>query len=146
MWIWLIASLALLGMEMLTGTLAMLFAGLGGLAAALIAWLMPGSFALQTTVFALASLFGLAVAALRRKKRSSADAPPDGTESAGRIAQVVSEPDKAGVLRVRYRGSEWPAVIMGHNEPENGAALAPGSRVRIVGQDGSTLQVALAPL
>jgi membrane protein implicated in regulation of membrane protease activity len=145
MWIWLIVALALLGIEMLTGTLALLFAGLGGLAAAAIAWLLPDSFAWQITVFALASLAGLIVAVQRRRQRGEADAPADGTESAGRIAQVVSEPDLGGVLRVRYRGSEWPAVMMGHQERENGMALAPGSHVRIVGQDGSTLQVAFAP-
>jgi membrane protein implicated in regulation of membrane protease activity len=135
MWYWLILAGILLGMEMLAGVMALLFAALGALTAALIAYCLPDSLYFQISVFALASLAGVALYWKRKRARPE---PREMDDAIGQRVEVVPE-QTPGQLRVRYRGTEWVARLADH-APE--AAAAPGDILVIRGREGSVLLVA----
>jgi len=135
MWYWLILTGVLLGLEMLSATIALLFAGLGALVAALIAYYIPGSWHIQVTVFALASLVGV-ILYWKRKRACAADDMAD--DAIGQSVEVVPE-QIPGQLRVRYRGTEWGAKFV---QPTENATVAAGDILVIAGREGSTLLVA----
>jgi membrane protein implicated in regulation of membrane protease activity len=136
MWGWLILAGVLLAVEMTSGTLALLFAGLGALAAALLAWFLPEQGNLQIAVFAVASVAGVIVAWRRRGASKNQLEPDDGTSAVARKVVVVTPPDASGHLRVRYRGSDWPAALAEHS-----AIPAAGDTLTVVRQEGSVLVV-----
>ncbi|MDR1889917.1 MAG: hypothetical protein LBQ81_11155, partial [Zoogloeaceae bacterium] len=113
MWAWLIIAAVLLAVEMMTGTLALLFISLGALIAALLAYVLPDSLAAQISVFALATIAGTVIAWRRiqsQRARTSAD-PNASIEAIGQQVEVVELPDAQAHLRVRYRGCEWAARL-----------------------------------
>jgi len=135
MWYWLILTGVLLGLEMLSATIALLFAGLGALAAALIAYFFPDSLHIQITVFALASLVGVIV--YWKKKRACANQKDMADDAIGQPVEVVPE-QVPGQLRVRYRGTEWVARLTAtDNTP-----VAVGDILVIEGRESSILLVA----
>lgn len=131
MWTWLILAGILLALEMLTGTLALLFAGSGALAAAALAYAMPDSLTWQIAVFALATVSGTLWAWRRFLHRSSGG----DTELVGQSVVAVTPADALGQLRVRYRGSEWPARLAATGSVETGETLV------LLAQEGSFLVV-----
>jgi membrane protein implicated in regulation of membrane protease activity len=134
MWFWLILAGILLAVEITTGTLALLFAGAGAAVAALLAYFAPESLALQICVFALSTVIGAIVAWQRLKRQRSADADK-GTEF-GQEVEVATLPDAGGHLRVRYRGSEWPARLANRD-----LTVETRQHLRVVAQEGSLLVV-----
>jgi membrane protein implicated in regulation of membrane protease activity len=133
MWTWLVLAGILLALEMMTGTLALLFAGAGALAAAALAYAMPDSLALQIIVFALATVSGTVLAWRRLLARK---AGPGAAESAGQLVVAAGPADAQGQLRVKYRGSEWPARLAGAvTEVKAGETLV------LLAQEGSLLVV-----
>lgn len=132
MWTWLILAGILLALEMLTGTLALLFAGSGALAAAALAYAMPDSLTWQIAVFALATVSGTLWAWRRFLHRSSGGGD---TELVGQSVVAVTPADALGQLRVRYRGSEWPARLAATGSVETGETLV------LLAQEGSFLVV-----
>ena len=132
MWTWLVLAGILLALEMMTGTLALLFAGAGALAAAALAYGMPDSLTLQIAVFALATVSGTVLAWRRLLARKAA---AGGTEPAGQLVVAVGPADGQGQLRVRYRGSEWPARLAAPGPVEAGETLV------LLAQEGSLLVV-----
>lgn len=137
MWTWLILAGILLALEMLTGTLALLFAGSGALAAAALAYAMPDSLTWQIAVFALATMSGTLWAWRRFLHRSSGGGSSGGgdTELVGQSVVAVTPADALGQLRVRYRGSEWPARLAATGSVETGETLV------LLAQEGSFLVV-----
>ncbi|MCL2022666.1 MAG: NfeD family protein [Betaproteobacteria bacterium] len=135
MWYWLILAGILIGLEMLLATIALLFAGVGALAAALIAYYLPDSLHLQISVFALASLAGVAVFWKWKRARLK---PDDKDDAIGQRVEVVPE-QIPGQLRVRYRGTEWVAQLA---NPATNAPVTPGAVLVIQGREGSILLVA----
>lgn len=137
MWTWLILAGILLALEMMTGTLALLFAGAGALVAAALAYGMPDSLALQITVFALATVIGT-VLALRRFQALKAGklVAAEGTETPGQVVVVAGPADSQGQLRVRYRGSEWQARLA-----VPGLSVKEGDALLLLAQEGSLLVV-----
>ncbi|MGL5633152.1 MAG: NfeD family protein [Azovibrio sp.] len=133
MWTWLIIAGVLLVLEMSMGTFALLFAGLGALVAALLAYLFPDYLAIQISIFALATVAGVLITwkRLRKKRRN---APAAVSESEGQTVVVVEEPDAQGSLRVRYRGTEWPGRLV-----REGMEVKTGDVLVVVGQEGSVL-------
>lgn len=137
MWPWLILAGVLLALEMATGTLALLFAGAGALAAAALAYGMPDSLALQITVFALATVVGTGLAWRRLQAiKASQAAVPEGAENIGQTVVVAALPDSQGQLRVRYRGSEWQARLV-----VRGLSVKEGDTLLLIAQEGSLLVV-----
>lgn len=136
MWYWLMLAALCLALEIATGTLALLFAALGAGVAALLAWLGDGGEALQIVVFALGAVAGTLVARLRLRHQ-----PPPAADNPA-LGQEVSAcqlPGPAGRLRVRWRGTEWPARLA---DPEKAPAVTDGGLLTIVATEGSTLVVA----
>ncbi|MDR1350265.1 MAG: NfeD family protein [Zoogloeaceae bacterium] len=142
MWTWLILAAVLLAVEMMTGTLALLFVSFGALVAALLAYILPDSIAAQIGVFALAIIVG-AVIAWRRIQSQRARAPADpnaSVEEIGQQVEVVVLPDAQAHLRVRYRGCEWAARLANKD-----LAVETGMPLTIVAQESSMLIVDADP-
>ncbi|GHT89738.1 hypothetical protein AGMMS49545_00840 [Betaproteobacteria bacterium] len=138
MWTWLILAAVLLAVEMMTGTLALLFVSLGALVAALLAYVLPDSLAAQIGVFAFATLAGTVIAWRRiQLQRAKAPADPNASvEEIGQQVEVVTLPDAQAHLRVRYRGCEWAARLANGD-----LSVQTGMSLIIVAQESSMLIV-----
>lgn len=130
---WAVAGLALVIVELLTGTFYLLMLGVAAFGAAGAAWL-GYDFAVQVVVAAVISAAGCyGIYVYRAKNKAEQMAPLD----AGMPASFETWIDRgARLARVRYRGASWDARV------EGGEALEPGATVYIVAADGNTLKVA----
>lgn len=130
--VWLLVGLALVIVELLTGTFYLLVLGVAAFAAGATAWL-GGGFAAQSicaAVVALAGAYG--VHAYRARNASRQMAPID----AGQPASFEGWVDQAaGLARVRYRGASWDARV------QAGESLQPGALVYVLATEGNTLRV-----
>jgi membrane protein implicated in regulation of membrane protease activity len=101
---WFLAGLALLGLEMVSGTFYLLVLavalGIGGLAA-----LAGLNLPLQLTLAALAGVIGTA---LLRKARRGHPTTAEQNLDIGQPVQIVTWHED-GTARVHYRGAEWDA-------------------------------------
>jgi membrane protein implicated in regulation of membrane protease activity len=134
--LWAITGLALVIVELLTGTFYLVMLGVAAFGAAGTAWL-GYDFPAQVIVAAVIAAAGCyAVHLYRQKNRSRQMAPID----AGMPASFESWIDhRARLARVRYRGASWDARIEG---TEAGAeALQPGATLYVLAADGNTLKV-----
>lgn len=140
MWIWGILGLALLGFEMLTGTMYVLWFGIAAILLAILTWLAPAMpIALQLFLFA-----GLSVGALviwrRNYKKNSTDlhiGQSQGDEI-GRIGTIVEpistkQPGRIQFVQGVMGSREWEAV-----SNEN---LESGAEAVIVAIEGNSLRV-----
>ncbi|MDR0528506.1 MAG: NfeD family protein [Zoogloeaceae bacterium] len=135
MWYWLILAGLLLVAEMLTGTLALLFAGLGALAASFLAYTLSDSLTLQLVIFALSLLVSVPLF----KKRLQAGNIPEQEEGIGQAVEVL-ETHAENILRVRYRGTEWNARLAPETDPSvENAAPKEKDILYLCGHDGSVL-------
>lgn len=130
--IWLLVGLALVIVELLTGTFYLLVLGVAAFASGAAAWL-GGGFAAQSIVGAVVALAGAyAVHAYRARNAARQMAPID----AGQPASFEAWVDQAaGLARVRYRGASWDARV------EAGEAPQPGALVYVLATEGNTLRV-----
>jgi len=140
MWIWGILGLTLLGFEMLTGTMYVLWFGISAILLAILTWLAPAMpIALQLFLFA-----GLSIGALviwrRNYKKNSTDlhiGQSQGDEI-GRIGTIIEPVSAKQPGRIQFAqgimGSrEWAAV-----SNEN---IEPGAEAVIVAIEGNSLRV-----
>ena len=140
MWIWGILGLVLLGFEMLTGTMYVLWFGIAAILLAILTWLAPAMpVALQLFLFA-----GLSIGALviwrRNYKKNSTDlhiGQSQGDEI-GRIGTIVEPVSTRQPGRIQFAqgvmGSrEWAAV-----SNEN---IESGAEAIIVAIEGNSLRV-----
>ena len=130
--LWAIVGLALVIVELLTGTFYLLMLGVAAFGAAGTAWL-GYDFPAQVVVACLIAAGGCyGVHAYREKNRSRQMAPVD----AGMPASFETWIDApARLARVRYRGASWDARVEGVE------ALEPGTTVYVLAADGNTLKV-----
>jgi membrane protein implicated in regulation of membrane protease activity len=131
--IWAVTGLALVIVELMTGTFYLLMLGIAAFGAALAAWL-GYEFSVQSVVAIVVSAIGCyGVHLYRAKNRAQQMAPID----AGMPASFESWLDMgARLARVRYRGASWEARV------EGGEAVEPGATVYVLAADGNTLRVA----
>ena len=131
--LWAVIGLALVIVELMTGTFYLLVLGIAAFGAALAAWL-GYDFAMQSVVAVLLSAIGCyGVHLYRAKNREQQMAPID----AGMPASFESWLDAgARLARVRYRGASWEARV------EGGEAIEPGATLYVLAADGNTLRVA----
>jgi membrane protein implicated in regulation of membrane protease activity len=133
---WVVAGLALIGLEIFAPGAFMMWIGLGALGAGVVTWFSGVEFATQVMLFAgfsaVSTLIGLKLR--RSSKRLN-------TMTAGLVGRPASALVFAGSEgRVRLGDSEWGArVPEGVAPPEFGAAL------RVVDVDGTTLIVRPIP-
>ena len=131
--LWAVIGLALVIVELMTGTFYLLMLGIAGFGAALAAWL-GYPFSAQSVVAAIIAAVGCyGVHLYRVRNRAQQMAPID----AGMPASFESWLDAgARLARVRYRGASWEARV------EGGEAIEPGATVYVLAADGNTLRVA----
>ena len=136
-WIWVIAGVALLVAELLSGTFYLLVLGLAAFVAAAAAWFGAPFLAqvLAAGVIAVAGVFWI-------RSRKHALATPDmASLDVGQSVTLqswVNQADRAA--RVRYRDALWDAVIEG--EPGRDFRGETGEVFYITRVEGSTLRVA----
>ena len=130
--LWAILGLALVIIEMLTGTFYLLMLGAAAFGAALAAWLGQ-PFPVQAIVAAVISGAGCYGAHLYRAKNATQQMP---NVDAGQPASFENWVDEgARLARVNYRGASWDALVEGEETPATGAILY------VLATHGNTLKV-----
>jgi len=129
---WAILGLALVVIELLSGTFYLLVLGIGAFGAAAAAWAGQG-FPAQTVVFALIAGFGCYGVHVYRAKNQKSQMPPIDAGQPASFEGWIDEPARRA--RVRYRGATWEAEI------EGGAAPAAGATLYVTATHGNTLKV-----
>jgi membrane protein implicated in regulation of membrane protease activity len=132
---WAMAGIALIIVEMMTGTLLLLVLGLAALAGAAAAWL-GASFWLQALIAVALAAAGMIVASSLKKK--SVGAKDNVSLDIGHtviLESWVSEAD--GIAKVRYRNATWDAKVTGSRTPG-------GTVFYICAMDGNTLHISSA--
>lgn len=136
---WLIGGIALLILEMLTGTLFFMLMSLGALTVALLVWGLNIPVPVQGIIFALSAIAG--VLAWRRWRSNIQDEVEGSSDLPGLNNRMARFVGREGVLekaivngqgRIRLEDSWWDAV---------GVDMPAGTRVRVVGVDGIMLRV-----
>ena len=134
--VWAVIGLALVIVELLTGTFYLLMLGIAAFGAALAAWL-GFDFPVQAIVAAVIGGAGCYGVHLYRAKNQAAQMPQI---DAGMPASFETWLDAGQRLaRVRYRGASWDARVEG-GEAEV-APLQPGTTLYVLATDGNTLRV-----
>ncbi len=129
---WATIGLALVIVELLTGTFYLLVLGIAAFGSALAAWLGQG-FNVQVILGAVVAVAGCYLVHLYRVKNAAQQMSP---VDAGQPATFESWVDRgARLARVRYRGASWDAVVDGDAAPESGATLY------VLAANGNTLKV-----
>ena len=130
--VWLLLGLALVIVELLTGTFYLLVLGVAAFGAGAVAW-FGGGFAAQSIAAAVVALAGAYfVYAYRARNSAQQMAPID----AGQPASFENWVDQQGGLaRVRYRGASWDARL------EAGESPQPGALLYVLATEGNTLRV-----
>lgn len=129
---WVIIGLALVIVELLTGTFYLVMLGIAAFGAALAAWLGQG-FPLQAIVAAAIAALGCYGVHVYRARNMTQQMPQ---VDAGQPANFENWVDRgARLARVSYRGASWEALVEGEESPEAGAILY------VLATHGNTLKV-----
>jgi len=128
---WAITGIALIIVEMLTGSFYLLVLGIAALAAAGAAWL-GFSFWIQAVVIAAVAVTGVLLVKKFRGRSVPASQRSLDIGQSVMLESWISEAD--GVARVNYRNAQWEARVTGER-------VAGGKIFYIHGVDGNTLQV-----
>lgn len=129
---WAIVGLALVIVELLSGTFYLLVLGIAAFGAALAAWLGQG-FPVQVIVGSVIAAGGCYGVHVYRAKNATQQMPQ---VDAGQPASFESWLDQAARrARVRYRGASWDALVDGD------AAVDAGAMLYVVTTNGNTLKV-----
>lgn len=141
LWVlWIIAGLVLVIAELVTGTFYLLVLGLGGFAAAVVAW-AGGNALLQVAAFGVVAIGGVLLVHHWHEANRKADEGHSNFLDRGQ--PVVLEGwanESAGLARVKYRGTSWDARVAGAR-----VRPTPGSTLYIEAQEGQTLVVVEEP-
>lgn len=131
-WAWVLLGFGLLVVEMVTpGGLFALFFGIGAIAVgALVGVGLGGPDWLQWVLFALLSVFPLAV--FRKRLRGKLAAPGLQADLAGEVAVALGDIPPGGVGKAELRGTPWEARSVA-------GPLSRGQRCRVERVEGLTL-------
>ena len=134
--LWAILGLALVIVELLTGTFYLLMLALAAFGAALAAW-FGQPFGVQAVVAAVISAGGCYGAHIYRVRNAQQQMAP---VDAGQPARFENWVDQgARLARVRYRGASWDALV--EMNPETAAAFEEGALLYVISTNGNTLKV-----
>lgn len=129
---WAILGLALVVVELMSGTFYLLVLGIAVFGAALAAWLGQ-PFGVQVVVASVIAALGCYGVHVYHAKNSTRQMPQ---VDAGQPASFENWVDQAARrARVRYRGASWDALVGGEMNMEAGAQLY------VVSTHGNTLKV-----
>jgi len=140
-YIWIILGLVLVIAELVTGTVYLLMLGVGALIAALATWVGAPFIAQVAVAGVVASVGAWWVQKWRSTQRQDGDQA--NAIDIGQMVTVerwINQPE--GLLRVKYRGTEWDARI-NPGDPV-AAAVTAGGMLYILAQDGQTWVVGAA--
>jgi membrane protein implicated in regulation of membrane protease activity len=130
--IWAILGLALVIVELMSGTFYLLVLGIAAFGAALAAWLGQ-PFPVQAVVAAVIAALGCYGVHVWHAKNSTRQMPQ---VDAGQPASFENWVDEGGRrARVRYRGASWDALV------DSDAAVDTGAPLYVVSTHGNTLTV-----
>ena len=129
---WALLGLALVIVELLTGTFYLLMLALAAFGAALAAWGGLG-FPVQSVVAGAIAAVGCYGVHVYRARNSTQQMPSIDSGNPARFESWIDQ--GARLARVSYRGAPWDARIDGAEAPE------PGAIVYVQGTDGNTLKV-----
>lgn len=137
-WVWVVAGLVLLILEVVTPGLVLLFFGAAallvglalGIGLELPAWAALLAFSVLSVVLLLAFR-----GPLMRRMRSRPGSAPRIDRLEDETATTLEELSPGGVGRVELRGTTWSA------RNADAASIPPGARCRVVRVDGLTLHV-----
>jgi membrane protein implicated in regulation of membrane protease activity len=136
---WLIAGLALIVIEVMSGTFYLLVLGIAAFAGAIAAYLGAGALVQVGCVGVLAAIGLFAVH--RWHQSRPATRPQDRSLDVGQVVTLESLPDhNSKRVRVKYRGASWDAQLVGDSDIQLNDTLY------ICGIDGSQLQVSRSPV
>jgi len=130
--LWAIVGLALVIVELLSGTFYLLMLGVAAFGAAGAAWL-GYDFPAQVAVASLIAAGGCYGVHVYREKNRTRQMPPIDAGMPASFENWIDAP--ARLARVRYRGASWDARVEGLE------ALEPGTTVYVLATDGNTLKV-----
>lgn len=130
--LWVLAGLALVIAELLTGTFYLLMLGIAAFGGAAAASLGQG-FPVQAFAACVAAAAGSYVVHLYHAKNAKQQMRPVDHAQPVTFEQWVNQ--EARIARVRYRGASWEARVEGDN------SLGPGGMLYIVATEGNTLTV-----
>ena len=139
-WLWAILGLALVIVELLTGTFYLLMLAVAAFGAALAA-LLGQPFGVQAVVAAVVAAAGCYGVHVYRAKNDKAQMPPI---DAGQPASFENWVDEgARLARVRYRGAPWDARVEADAAPASSppSPLTAGAMLYVTSIHGNTLQV-----
>ena len=129
---WAIVGLALIVVELLSGTFYLLVLGIAAFGAALAAWL-GHDFPLQAIVGGVIAAGGCYGVHLYRAKNATRQMAPVDAGQPASFENCLDQPARRA--RVRYRGASWDAVVDGQALPEAGTQLY------VITTNGNTLTV-----
>lgn len=140
MWIWCSLGLVLLCLEMMSGTLYLLWPGVAALAMALLAWLLP-SFS-QAAQIGIYAIFCILAVALWRKREKARPAPRVGQaqgEEIGRQGTIIVAVSPLQAGRIHFSqgvmgSKEWSAVA--------DVEIPAGQPASIIAVEGNSVRVA----
>lgn len=112
--LWAVTGIALVIIEMLTGTFYLLVLGIAALAAAAAAW-FGQSFWVQAVLIAAVSAVGVIMIKRYRGRDDPASNKSLDVGQSVTLESWVSEAD--GVARVNYRNAQWEARVVGERVP-----------------------------
>jgi membrane protein implicated in regulation of membrane protease activity len=130
--VWLLLGLALVIVELLTGTFYLLVLGAAAFGAGAAAWMGTGFPVQVVTAVVVAGVGAYFVHAYRARNAAQQMSPIDAGQPAN-FENWVDQP--AGLARVRYRGASWDARFEGGEAPQPGAVLY------VLAAEGNTLRV-----
>jgi membrane protein implicated in regulation of membrane protease activity len=131
--IWILAAIALVIIELLTGTFYLLVLGLAAVAGAALAW-FGLSFSAQAIVAAIVGVLGVVLVHRYRVSTGQTATSINAIDVGQRVTIESWVNETEGLARVHYRGTLWDAKVMG----EHGT----GTTFYIRGVEGSTLHIA----
>jgi len=136
--IWLIAGVAMLGAEVLTGTFVLLMFAGGALAAAGSSALLGAPLPVSACVFAVVSVLLRAGARPVLQRRTNAELEPADNSPVGAYGLVVLRVDEVGG-QIKIDGQLWSARSIEHSR-----AFEPGEWVTVLQLSGVTAMVGSA--
>jgi membrane protein implicated in regulation of membrane protease activity len=130
--LWLLLGLALVIVELLSGTFYLLVLGVAAFGAGAVAW-SGGAFAVQAIAAAVVAMLGAYLVHAYRARNAAQQMVSIDAGQPANFEKWVDQP--AGLARVRYRGASWDARF------EAGEAPQPGALVYVLASEGNTLRV-----
>jgi membrane protein implicated in regulation of membrane protease activity len=133
---WILTAIALVVVELLSGTFYLLILAIAASAAAVLAWLGV-SFPVQAIAATALAILGVVLVHRYHARTRTSPSGANDIDVGQRVTLESWINEAEGLARVIYRGTLWDAKVIGER--------AAGTSYYIRGADGSTLHISAAP-